>query len=372
METIKEKIKKVSESLKQNKGFLATEEATKNAIIMPFLRALGYDVFNPKEVVPEFTADVGIKKGEKVDYAVFKNDKLIMIIECKQLGVDLNKSYYIDQLYRYFSVTEASVAILTNGEKYMFFSDTEKKNTMDQKPFLVFDMVSAQESTIVELEKFSKHKFDTDSIVSSAVDMKLIREVKEVLDKDIFGQSDQFVSYMIPRVFPNRRRTPQLRRLFKRAVKLASQQIVREHVKGKLESMMTEESNDVPAVEEMAAEQEAYIISGRKRKASKKVSNFILKGNVYEVKNWADLLRTFCTVLFARGPDVSAEKIAYNIPSFSFDSGSLRKPFKIGNTNLFVETNMSASKVRKVCRKLSEVFGYEPEELEITYEEANE
>ncbi len=48
---------------------LTTEEATKHALVLPFIQALGYDVFNPMEVVPEYTADFGLKQGEKVDYA---------------------------------------------------------------------------------------------------------------------------------------------------------------------------------------------------------------------------------------------------------------------------------------------------------------
>ena len=62
-------LKEISASISEQKDALLTEEATKNALIMPFINALGYNVFDPTEVVPEFTADVGTKKGEKVDYA---------------------------------------------------------------------------------------------------------------------------------------------------------------------------------------------------------------------------------------------------------------------------------------------------------------
>jgi len=55
---------------------LQTEEATKNALIMPFINILGYDIFDPTEVIPEFIADIGIKKGEKVDYAIVKDGKI--------------------------------------------------------------------------------------------------------------------------------------------------------------------------------------------------------------------------------------------------------------------------------------------------------
>jgi len=101
------------------------------------LRALGYDVFDPEVVVPEFTSDVGIKKGEKVDYAIKINSKIMMLIECKPSRTDLSKEH-ASQLYRYFSVTESRFGILTNGIEWRFFTDLDAPNKMDAKPFLYF------------------------------------------------------------------------------------------------------------------------------------------------------------------------------------------------------------------------------------------
>lgn len=65
---------------------IETEEAAKNAFVMPFIsRILGYDVFNPQEVIPEFTADVGVKRGEKVDYAISHDGDIQILIECKRI-----------------------------------------------------------------------------------------------------------------------------------------------------------------------------------------------------------------------------------------------------------------------------------------------
>src|SRR5215210_6760083 len=120
-------------------SLLQTEEATKNALIMPFINILGYDIFDPMEVIPEFTADVGIKKGEKVDYAIQKDGKIIMLFECKHCGGDLNVKH-ASQLFRYFSVTDARIAVLTNGLTFRFFTDLEAPNKMDEKPFFEFNM----------------------------------------------------------------------------------------------------------------------------------------------------------------------------------------------------------------------------------------
>lgn len=108
----------LAKKIRDTRDSVQTEEATKNAFIMPFIsNVLGYDVFDPSEVVPEFIADVGVKKGEKVDYAIFKDGKIQILIECKKIGDPLELRY-ASQLFRYFAVTSARIAILTNGQQY--------------------------------------------------------------------------------------------------------------------------------------------------------------------------------------------------------------------------------------------------------------
>src|SRR5438874_6514636 len=142
---------------------LQTEEATKNALVLPFIRILGYDIFDPTEVIPEFVCDVGIKKGEKVDYAIQKDGKIIMLFECKHCGGDLNIKHAA-QLFRYFMVTDARIAVLTNGVDYRFFTDLEATNKMDEKPFLEVDMLDLNESVVSELKKLTKPAFNLDEL----------------------------------------------------------------------------------------------------------------------------------------------------------------------------------------------------------------
>lgn len=81
----------VSEKVQEFGPSLTTEEATKTAIIMPFIsRVLGYDVFNPQEVVPEYVADLGLKKGEKIDFAIMRDGQVQMLIEAKRIGDTLS------------------------------------------------------------------------------------------------------------------------------------------------------------------------------------------------------------------------------------------------------------------------------------------
>jgi len=153
-----DRIKDLASRIPNQIEHIQTEEATKNAFIMPFISALGYDVFNPTEVIPEFTSDIGTKKGEKVDYAIKKDDDIIILIECKWSGADLHQDQ-ASQLYRYFSTTEARFAILTNGITYEFYSDIDEPNKMDSKPFFTFNILGFQDHQINELKKFTKSAF---------------------------------------------------------------------------------------------------------------------------------------------------------------------------------------------------------------------
>lgn len=171
---------------------LKTEEATKNALVMPFIGILGYDIFDPTEVIPEFVADVGIKKGEKVDYAITKDDKIIMLWECKHCGGDLNLTH-ASQLFRYFTVTDARIAVLTNGVVYRFFTDLEAPNKMDDKPFLEINMLELNEALVAELKKLTKPAFDLDELMTSAGELKYTREIKRLLAEQLENPTDDFV-----------------------------------------------------------------------------------------------------------------------------------------------------------------------------------
>ena len=166
-----EKIKALAARVEKQKDSIVTEEACKNAFVMPFLNALGYDVFNPEIVVPEFTADVGVKKGEKVDYAVKQDGKITMLVECKCCGYDLAQQH-MSQLFRYFSVTDARFAILTNGQQHWFYSDLDQPNKMDQRPFFQLDLLDYRPSHLVELSKFASDKFDLEKILATASTLK--------------------------------------------------------------------------------------------------------------------------------------------------------------------------------------------------------
>lgn len=196
-----EKINALSLKLQNLQTTIQTEEATKTALIMPFIQTvLGYDVFDPHEVIPEFTCDVGTKKGEKIDYAIVKNGEVQILIECKKLGDMLNVSH-ASQLFRYFHVTTARISILTNGRHYKFFTDLDAANKMDEKPFLELDLLELDDHVVPEIAKLTKSSFDLGSIISSAEELKYISQIKKLLSSEFNSPSESLVRFICSHVY---------------------------------------------------------------------------------------------------------------------------------------------------------------------------
>jgi len=235
-----DKIMAIADRIPQIIDKLETEEATKNALIMPFIQALGYDIFNPQEVVPEFVADVGMKKGEKVDYAIQQNGEVIMLIECKQANANLSQAN-ISQLYRYFTTTKARIAILTNGIQYRFFSDLEEPNKMDQKEFLELDMTNIRENLLDEVKKLAKEKFDLDRMLSTANELKYTSEIKKALIAQFNEPDEEFVKFFFNVTNPGARFIASVKDQFTGYVKTAFQQFIRESVSDRLRSALQKE-----------------------------------------------------------------------------------------------------------------------------------
>jgi hypothetical protein len=230
----------------QHREVLLTEQAAKTALVMPFINLLGYDVFNPSEVVPEYTADVGTKKGEKVDYAICIDGKLSILIECKPSTGDLTINH-ASQLFRYFSVTDARLAILTNGVVYKFFSDLDQPNKMDTQPFFTLSLDAVRKSDIRILESFTKAGFDIETIVREASNLKLESLVRKELENEMAAASEDFARLIAKRVYPGQI-TAQVKDNFTRLIANSFSAIVRDHVNDRLTSALN--ASAVPDLDE--------------------------------------------------------------------------------------------------------------------------
>lgn len=229
----KDQIKQLSERVVKLKENIQTEEATKTAFIMPMIQALGYDVFDPTEVVPEYTCDLGIKKGEKIDYAIHKDGQPIILIECKHWKEDLTS--HNGQLFRYFHVSNARFGILTNGIIYRFYTDLVEKNKMDEKPFFEFNLEKYRESQVEKLREFHKSYFDIDTILNTASELKYTNEIRNAIVQEVNNPSDEFVKYFARPVYPGRFNDVVLEQ-FRAIVKQAFAQYANDYMNERLKS----------------------------------------------------------------------------------------------------------------------------------------
>lgn len=232
-----DKILALAARVAKQKTNVQTEEAAKTAFVMPFIQALGYDVFDPNEVVPEFIADVGSKKGEKIDYAIMVDGEPAMLIECKCCNCSLEDEH-AGQLRRYFHVTAARIGVLTNGITYMFFSDLDKPNIMDVKPFMEIDLLDLNEQYVPELKKLSKSGFELDQMLSTASDLKYMREIKAYFEQQMTKPDVDFVRLVLSEVYSGMK-TQSIIEQFTPLIKKALNSVINDHINARLKSAMT-------------------------------------------------------------------------------------------------------------------------------------
>jgi len=240
-----DRIRELSQRIASQRGSITTEEATKHAFVLPFIQMLGYDVFNPGEVTPELVADVGLKKGEKVDYAILLNGKPSVIFECKAHSCNLKQAEY-SQLFRYFHVTDVRFGVLTNGIEYWFFTDLDSSNKMDAQPFLKLDLLNLREGDLEELRKFSRAQFDEENILGTASELKYVRELKRALTEELSSPSEEFARLLIGKVYSGPI-TAKVRAQFTPFITKAYQNHLSEVFSNRLKGVIGQDNSQVPS-----------------------------------------------------------------------------------------------------------------------------
>lgn len=253
LEDFIQNLRSLANRIERIKNSIHTEEATKTSLIMPLIQALGYDVFNPEELVPEYIADVGIKKGEKIDYAIMQSGEPVILIEAKSVNEKLHK--HDSQLFRYFGTTKAKFAILTNGIEYKFFTDLDEPNKMDLKPFFEINLLELRDTQIAEIAKFRKTGFDVMNVLTTASELKYTNEIKHFLSQQLEDPSEEFVKVILNDVYQGIK-TKKVLDNFKGLVKKSLNQLVNEKVNDKLQLALNSNT-----VEQIATPVESEIIS---------------------------------------------------------------------------------------------------------------
>ena len=243
-----DRLKALSVRVETHAPKVQTEEATKTALVLPFLNVLGYDVFDPAEVVPEYIADVAQKRGEKVDYAILRNGLPIIILECKHVGSDLSLENAA-QLHRYFTTTESRFGVLTNGIVYRFYSDLDEPNKMDSGPFLEFDLSNFTAAAVENLKRFAKDSFDLEDTIRAATDLKYTTSIKRVLADQLRRPYENFVLFILGEVYKGVK-TKNIREQFVGLSKQAFREFINDRVNDRLKSALESESSaDPPPIE---------------------------------------------------------------------------------------------------------------------------
>jgi hypothetical protein len=229
------KLEQLHQRVDSLKDQINTEEATKNAFVMPFIQILGFDIFNPTEVIPESICDIGTKKGEKIDYLIKKDGEPILIIECKHWKE--NADAHNSQLHRYYHVSKARFGVLTNGHTYNFFADLERPNIMDEKPFFTLDLANLTDSSLKILTNFTKQSYNLENILDSAEALKYIKAIRNEFEKELQNPSDEIVKLLVSRFFEKPLTAPRMT-AFREYTKKAFSNSINESIKFRLKNAL--------------------------------------------------------------------------------------------------------------------------------------
>ena len=312
--TFENQVKEFAKTIPKKLDHIDSEETTKIALITPFLRIMGYDTTDPSEVRAEYTADVGTKQGEKVDFAILEDNKPLVFIECKQASNELNPDN-ISQLYRYFSITDIQIGILTNGVEYQFFTTGEDNNRMDEKPFLDINMLQLTKKDIKELEKFKKVNFDIDEVVSRADNLKYRNLIKKTLIAEFETPSDEFIRAIGKQVYEGIL-TQGVKEKFSNIITVAIAEIINERVNKTLadavasneeeqeDNNTVEEEEDIDGIITTQMEKEGYFII-------KSIASEITDSNRVAIRD----RKNYCNILFDDNQRFPIVRFHFNNPN---------------------------------------------------------
>lgn len=280
-----DKIKSFSSRIDSLKDTILTEEATKTSLVMPFFQALGYDVFNPTEFTPEFTADVGIKKGEKVDYAIQIDGEPVILVECKSVNENLER--HDSQLFRYFGTSTAKFAILTNGIIYRFYTDIEETNKMDEAPFLEVNLLNIKDHQMAALQKFAKENFNREEIFDSAAELKYMNQIRQIIKEELSNPSEDIVRLILSRGVYDGVKTQSIVEKYQPLVKRSFSLVISEMINDRLKNALQDNhagdssSTDVPDTDDTEpAEPESKIVTTQEELDSFYVVKSLLRTKV--------------------------------------------------------------------------------------------
>ena len=342
-----DKIKEIALHISEKVPNITSEETTKTALVLPFIQALGYDIFDPAEVKGEFTLDMGGVKADRIDYAVFINNEAKILIECKSCDVDIRKATF-KQLKKYFAFTNAKFGILTNGIKYRFFSDLENTGKMDDVPFLELDMMNVKDSVVAVVKNFS-NPMDEKRVSEIADELKCKSEIRAILEREFNKPSKEFVLFFASQIHKGSL-VKSVVKQFCGYTKVTCDQFIQDKIDETFEAAGYQRRTPPKFPPEQPEKEKYFIFDGEKNK----------------IRFWKDMLPKVCAIMASQHKDrfeeifaIKGDKYIY----FSRNQEELKQsPELIEGTDIYVETGFAKGMLLKIARDVVTLFGH-PEDI---------
>ncbi len=350
------------ETLKKRKGSerldYSDEAATKQGIILKILSLLGWSAFNIDEIKPEHTVSEG-----RVDYSLRINGKDRMFIEVKKAGEELDG--HEEKLLAYSFKAGIRIAVLTNGFEWWFYLPLNE-GSWEQRKFYTID-ISQQESQDV-VSKFvdflSRDNVNGEKGIANAEEVYKSRQKEGILRETFPKAWDRLVSEPDDRLIELMTNKTEEICGYKPDAELV-EQFLAKHANQRI-GATPQLVKFVPTHTQRDISTPTTSFSGGY--TNKSISIFVFNGKQYRANSWKELLMTMCDVL-RENHGSEFEKILSLVgrkrPYFTRNPNELRIPQEIGGTNIFVETNLSANQITKICSNMLSAFGYPEDALKI-------
>jgi hypothetical protein len=238
-----------------------------------------------------------------------------ILVEAKPYTSDL-KTAEMGQLSRYFQATNARIWILTNGQTFLFYSDLDKPNLMDERPFAEIDLFDLKSAPLEQIKQMSKAMFDIDTLLSTAERLKYLRGVKEQLKAELTDPSEWLVKEMAGRVHSAKRTSSQLLEKFKPIVIDAIKAYINDKINERLSSAMevekaqAEVANPVPV--DLSEDEETGIVTTKEEYEGLYIIRAICASEIDPSRLTEKDTKTYCNVLLDNNSWKSIVRMHFN------------------------------------------------------------
>ena len=333
------------ETLERIRGMdvLAKEETTITHIIVPILTDLGwpFETISPQHWVG------GRNEGGRADIALMENNRCVCVVEAKRPGINLIE--HIDQVFRYAFYEGVTFCILTDGLEWRLYLPREK-GRLEERLFAVLQL---KKNPIKLSENDLKRFLSREAVLSGAAErdagqelnqLHIDRELPRIWRKMLTEPDEELVTWVRKRIFEKHDLSPS-----------ADQVAAVLSVQGVSPSRLAQ-----------ASDTDKARVKARKQR---EILGATVLGVHKELHSGKDMWLYVVEQVHARHSEDFMEKAAQiRGTKREFISGSYQnknRPERVGNTEVFVETDMTIDEFERRSRQLLKLFGYPDSALQI-------